>query len=103
MSETLLILNVSLELFEECGSFCLFASLRGHEWNVTLEIIKIKIHGALLVQDVIFYIEIAKKIAIKRDGLCLSNQCKATKEILQWKCSKSYEWSATYNNEKIDV
>ncbi|RHZ48689.1 hypothetical protein Glove_543g56 [Diversispora epigaea] len=45
-----------------------------------------------------FHNEIAKKIAIDRGGLCLSTQCTATKELLQWRCSRSHEWSATYNN-----
>ncbi|CAG8644792.1 16229_t:CDS:1, partial [Funneliformis caledonium] len=50
-----------------------------------------------------FRLEIAKKIAKERGGLCISNQCKATKEVLQWKCFKGQQLIAMLYMEKIGV
>ncbi|RHZ68232.1 hypothetical protein Glove_296g69 [Diversispora epigaea] len=72
---------------------------KDHEWNAPLDRIKNRNTWCpVCAGQPSFHLEIAKKNAIDRGGLCLSTQCTATKELLQWRCSRGHEWSATYNN-----
>ena len=43
-------------------------------------------------------IEEMKEIAVKRDGLCLSETYKNTKKKLLWECSQGHTWWQNYNN-----
>ena len=104
-------LNVACTIAKERNGFCLSDKYinskpplkqccsKGHERDATIVSIKNRNSWCPTCADHhSFHLEIAKRIAKERDGLCLSNQCKATKEILQWKCSNGHEWSTTYNN-----
>ena len=88
-------LNVACTIAKECNGFCLsdkyinsktplkWCCSKGHEWNATLYSIKNRNSWCPTCADHYpFRLEIAKRIAKERGGLCLSNQCKATKEVL---------------------
>ncbi|CAJ0834508.1 3534_t:CDS:1 [Entrophospora sp. SA101] len=84
-------INISTPLRWKCS--------KDHEWDAPLDRIKYRNTWCpVCAGRHSFHLEIARKIAIDRGGLCLSIQCTATKELLQWRCSKGHEWSATYNN-----
>ncbi|CAG8742666.1 15549_t:CDS:2, partial [Gigaspora margarita] len=65
---------------------------KDHEWDAPLNRIKYKNTWCpVYTGQHSFHLEIAKKIAINRGRLYLSIQCTATKELLEWRCSKGHE------------
>ncbi|RHZ50107.1 hypothetical protein Glove_505g61 [Diversispora epigaea] len=84
-------INISTSLRWKCS--------KDHEWDAPLGRIKYRNTWCpICVGQHSFHLEIAKKIAIDRGGLCLSIQCTAIKKLLRWRCSRGHEWSVTYNN-----
>ncbi|CAG8747637.1 18598_t:CDS:2, partial [Racocetra fulgida] len=73
-------INISTPLRWKCS--------RDHEWDAPLDRIKYKNTWCPVCEGRhSFHLEIAKKIAINKGGLCLSIQCTATKELLEKPCT----------------
>ncbi|CAJ0755583.1 355_t:CDS:2 [Entrophospora sp. SA101] len=89
-------INISTPLRWKCS--------KDHEWDAPLDRIKYRNTWCpVCAGRHSFHLEIARKIAIDRGGLCLSIQCTATKELLQWRCSKGHEcheWNASLESVK---
>jgi len=73
----------------------------GHEWNSSLSSVK---NAQSWCPDCAgnkrFNIEVAQRVAIERNGLCLSETYVNHTTHLRWRCNRGHEWEATLNNVK---
>jgi hypothetical protein len=74
----------------------------GHEWPAKLN--HVKDSGswcgkcATAARKKTDWIETAKAYAVRRGGLCLSDECIDDDTILEWQCSDGHKWPSTYRN-----
>jgi len=79
----------------------------GHQWNAKFNSIQngtwcpecYKLHRS---KNKILGIEIYKEAAIKKGGLCISNEVNSCRDYLEWQCNKGHIWKAlayTVKNE----
>ncbi|CAH1768218.1 4015_t:CDS:1 [Entrophospora sp. SA101] len=75
--------------------------IKGHEFSRNLNDMKRKNSGCPYCQKrTPQNIEIAKRIALARNGECLSTEYINNKSNLLWRCSKGHEWYACLNSIK---
>lgn len=83
-----------------------FRCEKGHEWEALPGNVKSG-HWCLICGNYqqgrkkALSISEMKQIALKRDGLCLSDEYKDNRTNLKWKCSKGHEWEAVASSIKM--
>lgn len=86
----------------------LWRCLSGHSWEASLYSVKNKKSWCpdcynnvrSEKQRMKSGLDIAKSIAVKRGGLCLSSKYINTRLYLRWQCSKGHLWAASLNHIK---
>jgi len=106
-------IEIAKSLAEERGGKCLsdkyisgrenlkWSCSKGHVWEATLDSVKNKKTWCAECMGVAKgTIEVAKTIALKRGGKCLSDTYKNNKSKLKWKCRQGHIWLASLSNVK---
>ncbi|RHZ67239.1 hypothetical protein Glove_302g76 [Diversispora epigaea] len=88
--------------YKNCDTKLLWCCVKGHKWYASFN--KVNKHNTWCphcVGNVRYTLEVAKQIAVSRNGECLSTEYINTRSDLLWKCTNGHLWNAPLWNIKI--
>ncbi|RHZ51566.1 hypothetical protein Glove_476g21 [Diversispora epigaea] len=88
--------------YKNCDAKLLWCCVKGHKWYATFN--KVNKHNTWCphcVGNVRYTLEVAKQIALNRNGECLSTEYINTRSDLLWKCINGHLWNAPLFNIKV--
>ena len=106
-------IKVAEQVAKERGGVCLsktytstkakmwWQCAEGHEWAASLNSIKnLKTWCRKCARKPMAHLEVARDLAAKRGGTCLSTSCERTSARLRWRCASGHEWGASLSSVK---